>query len=147
MGFAQNKNLLFQKSGNRNWNVRAWNNCLGMNVPLASGVCRGRKKMTCKTGKMSSGQNLPTLNVSLMFFKARDLKTSPSTREGTCRVLSVCWSRHQILLICLQFSVTSLCKLWGLNSCLGYQNTFFCIFCLFFFFFSIPSVWKLGCEA
>lgn len=119
--------------------LRAWDTALAWTSHWLL-VSAEAEKMTCKVGKMSSGQNLPIFDVLIMFFKVRALKTNTSTGEGTCRALSVCWSRHQILLICLQFSVTSLCKLSGLQTCLGYQNT-----CLFLIF-SISSVWKLGCE-
>lgn len=109
--------------------LRAWNTALAWTSYFL--VSAEAEKMTCKVGKMSSSQNLPTLDVFIMFSKARDLKTNTSARGSTCRALSVCWSTHQSLLICLLFSVTSLCKLSGLDSCLGYRNT--CL-CLFFFF-------------
>lgn len=115
------------------WNALAWTSRWLL-------VTEEAENMTCKVGKMSSGQNLPKLNVSIMFFKGRELKTNTSTAGGTCRALSVGWSRHQILLTCLQSSVTSPCKLSGLDSCLGYQSHRPC-------HFLIPPVWKLCCEA
>jgi len=43
---------------------------------------------TCKVEKLSSGQNLPNFNVSVMLFRGRELKTNPGTAGG--RALPVC---------------------------------------------------------
>lgn len=61
--------------------LRAWDTALAWTSHWLL-MSAEAEKMTCKVGKMSSGQNLPILDVLIMFFKVRDLKTNTSTEKA-----------------------------------------------------------------
>lgn len=106
--------------------LRAWNNCLGMNFPLASSVCRGRKKWPTRLGKCLQVRTYQSSMSLLCSSKWAILKQIPAPEKAPAEHCQHCVDLDIRFFSSVCSSQLHHCV--NFQDCLGYQNTFFCLF-------------------